>query len=378
MRLDWEAAYLDGRTAARRPATVHITRTGVDVALRESGTRFFWPFREIRQTQGTYAGEQVRLERGGELAEALLIGDIGFLSAARAASPEAAHLHDPARRRFRVGLTFGALLAAIALALGIYYVAIPAFARVAAARVPVAWEEKLGAAIVEHFAPASRRCEDPARQARIDGIVSQLTAKAQPQPYTFRITVVNSGIVNAVAAPGGHIIVFRGLLERTDNAEELAGVLAHEIEHVLHRHITRAIFQQASTGVLMAALVGDVSGVVAYGLEGARTLGELQMSRAAESEADREGMRLLQEAGIDPAGMITFFEKLSKYERERGDDALTRYLRSHPTTAERIATLRGLAAAAPRPERRLLGEDDWNNVKSLCGELPEDSRSPQR
>ncbi len=378
MRLDWEAAYLDGRTAARRPATVHITRTGVDVALRESGTRFFWPFREIRQTQGTYAGEQVRLERGGELAEALLIGDIGFLSAARAASPEAAHLHDPARRRFRVGLTFGALLAAIALALGIYYVAIPAFARVAAARVPVAWEEKLGAAIVEHFAPASRRCEDPARQARIDGIVSQLTAKAQPQPYTFRITVVNSGIVNAVAAPGGHIIVFRGLLERTDNAEELAGVLAHEIEHVLHRHITRAIFQQASTGVLMAALVGDVSGVVAYGLEGARTLGELQMSRAAESEADREGMRLLQEAGIDPAGMITFFEKLSKYERERGDDALTRYLRSHPTTAERIATLRALAAAAPAPERRLLAGDDWNDVKSLCGELPPASRSPRR
>jgi len=348
------------------------------VALRESGTRFFWPFREIRQTQGTYAGEQVRLERGGELAEALLIGDIGFLSAARAASPEAAHLHDPARRRFRVGLTFGALLAAIALALGIYYVAIPAFARVAAARVPVAWEEKLGAAIVEHFAPASRRCEDPARQARIDGIVSQLTAKAQPQPYTFRITVVNSGIVNAVAAPGGHIIVFRGLLERTDNAEELAGVLAHEIEHVLHRHITRAIFQQASTGVLMAALVGDVSGVVAYGLEGARTLGELQMSRAAESEADREGMRLLHEAGIDPAGMITFFEKLSKYERERGDDALTRYLRSHPTTAERIATLRALAAAAPAPERRLLAGDDWNDVKSLCGELPPASRSPRR
>ena len=378
MRLDWEAAYLDGRTAARRPATVHITRTGVDVALRESGMRFFWSFREIRQTQGAYAGEQVRLERGGELPEALLIGDIGFLSAARAASPEAAHLHDPGHRRFRVGLTFGALLAAIALALGIYYVAIPAFARVAATRVPVAWEEKLGAAIVEHFAPASRRCEDPARQARIDGIVAQLTAKAQPQSYTFRITVVNSGIVNAVAAPGGHIVLFRGLLERTDSAEELAGVLAHEVEHVLHRHITRAIFQQASTGVLMAALVGDVSGVVAYGLEGARTLGDLQMSRAAESEADLEGMRLLQEAGIDPTGMITFFEKLSKYERERGDDTLTRYLRSHPTTAERIATLRALAAAAPAPERRLLPGDDWNDVKSLCGELPAASRSPRR
>jgi predicted Zn-dependent protease len=377
LRLDWDAAYLDGRTAARRPATVHITRTGLDVALPESGSRFFWTFREIRQTQGTYAGEQVRLERGGELAEALLIGDVGFLSAARAASPEAAHLHEPARRRVRVGLTFGALLATIALAVGIYYVGIPAFARVAAARVPVSWEEKLGTAIVDHFAPVSRRCEDPARQARIDEIVARLTAKA-PQPYTFHITVVDSGIVNAVAAPGGHIILFRGLLERTDSAEELAGVLAHEIEHVLHRHVTRAIFQQASTGVLMAALVGDVSSVVAYGLEGARTLGDLQMTRAAESEADREGMRLLQEAGVDTKGMITFFEKLSSRERDRGGDSLARYLRTHPTTSERIATLRALAAAAPPPAGRLLPDDDWDDVKSLCGELPAGSSSPPR
>jgi predicted Zn-dependent protease len=369
VRLDWDAAYLDGRTAARRRATVHITRTGLDVTLPESGTRVFWPFREIRQTQGAYAGEQVRLERGGELSEALLIGDVGFLSAARATAPEAAHFHDPARRRVRIGLTFVALVAAIALAAGIYYVGIPAFAAVAAARVPVSWEEKLGAAIVDHFAPASRRCEDPLRQARIDGIVAALTAKARPQPYMFRITVINSSVVNAVAAPGGQIILFRGLLERTDSAEELAGVLAHEVQHVLHRHVTRAIFQQASTGVLMAALVGDVSSVVAYGLEGARTLGDLQMSRAAEAEADREGMRLLQEAGIDAQGMITFFEKLSRHEGGRGD-AVPRYLRTHPTTTERIATLRALAAAAPKPERRLLPDADWNDVKSLCGELP--------
>lgn len=376
MRLDWDAAYLDGRTAARRRATVRITRTGLDVALAEDGARFFWPFREIRQTQGTYAGEQVRLERGGELSEVLLMADVGFLSAARAASPEAGHLHDPARRRFRAGLTFGALVTAVALGLGIYYVVIPAFAEVAAARVPVAWEESLGRAIVDHFAPTARRCADPVRQARIDAIVAQLTAKARPQPYTFRVTVVNSGVVNAVAAPGGNIIVFRGLLERTDSAEELAGVLAHEVEHVLHRHVTRAIFQQASTGILMAALVGDVSSIVAYGLEGARTLGTLQMSRAAERDADRDGIRLLQAAGIDTAGMITFFDKLSTRERG-GDDIVPRYLRTHPTTAERIATLRTLAAAA-RPTGRLLPDEDWNGIKNLCGEVPAEARSPRR
>ncbi|HEV8584588.1 MAG TPA: M48 family metallopeptidase [Methylomirabilota bacterium] len=376
MQLDWPASYLDGKTPVRRPASVRITRTGLEVTLTDKGTRVFWPFREIRQTQGTYKGEQVRLERGGELSEALLLGDIGFLSAARATAPDAAHFHNPATRRFRFELTFVALLGAVALALGMYFIGIPALARVAASRVPVAWEERLGAAIVDHFAPADGRCEDPARQAKIDAIVAMLAARARPQPYTFRITVLNDGVVNAVAAPGGHIIVFRGLLERTDSAEELAGVLAHEIEHVLHRHVTRAIFQQASTTMLLTAVVGDVSGALAYGLEGARALGDLQMSRAAETEADREGMRLLQEAGIGTEGMITFFEKMSS--RERGSpDTLTRYLRTHPTTGERIASLRALAASVPKPERRLLADDDWTDVKRLCGAAPAPARRRQ-
>ncbi len=121
-----------------------------------------------------------------------------------------------------------------------------------------------------------------------------------------------------------------------------------------------------------------MSGVVGYGLEGARTLGDLQMSRAAESEADHDGMRLLQEAGIDTQGTITFFEKLSSHERGRGNDSLTRYLRTHPATAERVATLRALAATTPKPERRLLPDDDWTDIRSLCEGLPAPSRSPRR
>jgi predicted Zn-dependent protease len=367
VRLDWDAAYLDGRTAVRRKATVRITRTGLEIAVPETGGKFFWRFGEIRQTQGTYKGEHVRLERGGDFAEALIIADVAFLSAARATSPEAARLHEPARRRFRVGLTLGALLGAVGLALGLYFFAIPAFAAVAARRVPVAWEAKLGESVAEHFAPPARRCEDPQRQATIDAVVAALLAPAQPQPYTFRVAVVNSRVVNAIAAPGGSVIVFRGLLEQTESAEEPAGVLAHEVEHVLHRHVTRAIFQQASTGVLMAALVGDVSGAVAFGLEGARTLGDLRMTRQAEEEADRDGMRLMQQAGIDPAAMVSFFEKLQKTEKGARDSTLSRYLATHPATAERIATLRAMAEAGPKPDKRLLPDVDWNDVKTMCG-----------
>jgi predicted Zn-dependent protease len=366
VRLDWEAVYLDGRSAARQAATVRIGRTALDITLTASGARMLWRYEELRQTQGVYAGEHVRLERGGPLSEALLVADVAFLAAVRAAAPET-RFHDPARRRFRVALTLGALAGAVALALGIYFVALPAAAGVVATRVPVAWEERLGAAIVEHFAPAEARCDDEARQARVAAVAAAVLRPAQPTPYAFTVTVVNSDIVNAVAAPGGAVIVFRALLDHTDSAEELAGVLAHEFQHVLHRHATRAIFQHASAGVLMASVVGDVSAVVAFGLEGARMLGDLSMSRQAEAEADREGIRMLHEAGIDTAGMVTFFEKLT---RLSGDAGRGKYLRTHPAPADRLATMRALSAAWSRPAGRLLPDYDWRDVKRICGSEP--------
>jgi predicted Zn-dependent protease len=362
LRLDWEAAYLDGRSAARRRATARIGRTALEITLADTNTRLLWPYREIRQTQGHYAGEHVRLERGGELSEALLVSDIAFLSALREMAPDT-HFHNPARRRFRVGLIFVAAIAAIALGVGLYLVALPAMAGVAAERVPVHWESKLGDTIVQHIAPASERCTDEPRQARVDAIAAAVLKPVTPTRYTFRIAVVNSDTVNALAAPGGAIVVFRGLLERTESAEELAGVLAHEFQHVLHRHATRAIFQHASAGILMAAVVGDVSAVVAFGLEGARMLGDLSMSRQAEAQADRDGMQMLREAGIDTAGMVTFFEKLAEL---HGDPGHGKYLMSHPAPQERLATLRAMSAQWPRPATRLMPDYDWNDIKSMC------------
>jgi beta-barrel assembly-enhancing protease len=370
LRLDWEAAYLDGRSAARQRATARIGRVALEITLADSNTRLLWPYREIRQTQGMYAGEQVRLERGGELSEALLVRDVGFLSALREAAPDT-HFHNPARRRFRVGLIVVASVTAIALGVGLYLFVLPAVAGVAAERVPVQWEARLGDAIVEHVAPVSARCVDGDRQARIDALAAAVLKPAATSGYTFRIAVADTPTVNALAAPGGAIVVFRGLLDRTESAEELAGVLAHEFQHVLHRHATRAIFQHASAGILMAAVVGDVSAVVAFGLEGARMLGDLSMSRQAEAQADRDGMQLLHEAGIDTAGMVTFFEKLAEL---HGDPGRGKYLMSHPAPQERLATMRALSAQWPRPATRLMAGYDWSDIKSICASgLPPES-----
>jgi predicted Zn-dependent protease len=372
---DWQGQHLDGVSAVRRPVTVRIARTGLELAPRDGGAARFWPFTEIRQTQGTYAGEVVRLERGGDLAEALLVDDVAFLRALHATSPEATRrFHDPARRRRRVALTAGAGVGVIALTVALYLWAIPALAGVAAARVPVAWESALGDAVVAHFAPAGRRCEDARRQETVDAIVSALLQGAPGQPYRFRVAVVDDATVNALAAPGGALVIFRGLLARTESAEELAGVLAHEIQHVLHRHGTRMIFQHASTGLLLAAVAGDVSGVMAFGLEAARMLGDLRHSRQNEEEADRDGLRMLMAAGIHPAGMIEFFRKMAAHEGAGG--VLPRYLSSHPASADRVARLTALAASAP-PAPPLLPDHDWTDVRTMCGSAPR-PESPAR
>jgi Zn-dependent protease with chaperone function len=363
----WDAHYLDGRTPVRRPARVTIGQSGLEITLAESGTAFRWPLTEVRQTQGYYAGEQVRLEHGDEGGEALLIGDVAFLTALRAAAPGAAGaFHDPSRRRFRVGLTVLAAVAAVVVGAGLYVWGIPAVADLAADRVPVAWEIAVGEAAMAQLAPAARRCQDPGRQRRIDEVAGVLLRTLPESRYPFQVTVVDHPAVNAFAAPGGFIVVFRGLLERTDSAEELAGVLAHEIQHVLHRDATRAILRQASTAILVAALVGDASGVLAFGVESARLLGDLRHSREAERAADRDGLRMLRAAAIDPEGMLEFFRTLEAL--EGSTPAVVRYLSTHPAPGDRLDDLRALAATGPRPAPvKLLAGHDWDEVRTICG-----------
>ena len=340
-------------------------RGGLEV-ITETGGTLWWPYGEIRQTQGFYEGEQVRLERGRDLTEALLVGDAGFLASLHAIAPEpASRFHHPGRRSRRVWLTALAAVAVLVIGAALYLWGIPAAAGVVAARVPVSWEERLGHAIVEHLVPAGKACAEPARQRVIEDLVRRLTASLPRQPYTFRVTVVNDATVNALAAPGGFIVVFRGLLERARTPEELAGVLAHEIEHVLQRHATKALVQHVSTGFLLTALTGDVSGVMAYGVQSARVLGALRYSRAAEEEADAEGMRLLLAARIDPAGMIAFFEGIGR--QGSAAPAVLKYLSTHPASGDRVARLQRLARAGVQaPPVRLLEGYDWPDIRRIC------------
>lgn len=274
------------------------------------------------------------------------------MSAATPAPPTSA---GPVRQQ-RVVLVLGGIIAAVVVA---YVWVLPMVGGLLALRVPVEWERQLGDAVADELAPADAVCGDPVLVGALDDLVARLAGSLPDSPYEFRVSVVDDTLVNAFAAPGGRIMVMRGLLERTETPEELAGVLAHEMQHVELRHGTRALLRQLPVQAVLAVVGGGGGGGAAL----VGTLGALRFSRGDESEADAEGMRLLLAAGVDPQGMIDFFDELESITGSA--PATLTYFSTHPATGERRARLAELAegAAASTP---LATAAEWSEIAGRC------------
>ncbi|MGB4893316.1 MAG: M48 family metallopeptidase, partial [Nitrospira sp.] len=222
------AHYLDGRTATRHGVTLTVAPATLHIVMPDGSTKQ-WPYDEIRQTQGTYQGEPVRLEFGPEPAEAIVISTAALLDDIHEAAPALArHFHNPARRNARIGWTLCAAVGVVLMVVGLYRWGIPGIASAATPYIPVAWEESLGRQVVAHLAPETQQCRDPERLRKLDHIVQTLAATHPASPYRITLSVVDAPTVNAFAAPGGRLVILRGLLEQTASPEQLAGVLAHE------------------------------------------------------------------------------------------------------------------------------------------------------
>ncbi|MFQ5464902.1 MAG: M48 family metallopeptidase [Thermodesulfobacteriota bacterium] len=358
MKSRWQAFYYDGKTAERHDAEVEITPRSLLVTVGRDVRE--WGHDEFSLTQGDREGQPVRIERGEE---ALIIKAPDFLPSlsGMASGPGKRFGAAPggAKRRLLIPVL---ALAALTLGLLGYLIVIPRAASFAAAKVPPSVEDRLGAAFVRDLAGAMEECDSPGIVSAVSAITGALEEAARPHPYRFKVHIFKDETVNAFAAPGGHIVLFTGLIEATKTPEELAGVLSHEMEHVLLRHSTEGIFQDMSTGMLLTLLLGDLDGISGA----ARTLGNMSHSRAREEEADREGAGLLMRAGINPGGMISFFERLGGAGGGGDGTRLLKYLSTHPLTGERIDYLKGLTGPGPRGTSPLLPGVDWKEAKSAC------------
>jgi beta-barrel assembly-enhancing protease len=187
----------------------------------------------------------------------------------------------------------------------------------------------------------------------------------------YRFYVVNAAQVNAFAVPGGHVYLNRGLIERARNMSELAGVLAHEIAHVEHRHgIDQMERAQGANLALTAAYV--LLGRAPTGIEEAAigVGGQLYFarhSREAENEADASAVGLLVRARIDPNGLTSFFNVLLS-EQQRQPGSVEQWFSTHPLTTDRVAnTQRMIAQVSPAQLRGL--RQDSNDFQSMRNRL---------
>lgn len=152
----------------------------------------------------------------------------------------------------------------------------------------------------------------------------------------FEFEVVNDPNVNAFSLPGGHIYINSGLIAQADHADMLAGVVAHEISHVIARHVIKQVEQQQAIGAIGSILLGQNPGVlqslVAQILAGGAMA---RFSRADEKEADDLGLKYMTAAGYDPHGMLDMFQKLLSLEKGH-PGAVERFFADHPMTDQRI------------------------------------------
>lgn len=217
--------------------------------------------------------------------------------------------------------------------------------------------------------------DDPAVHRYVNTLGNRIQRQegARDIPYTFY--VVNSNEINAFAVPGGFVYVNRGLIERTDNLAELAGVLAHEIGHVEARHSAEMMerTQAANVGVGIAAVLlgGPPSGVAGAAVDIGAQAWFASHSREAENEADAIAVDLLPRAGIDPNGLVTFFMELIA-ERERSPSQLEQWFSTHPLTEERIANVRALirASEAAQSGNLTANSSDYRSFQQRVASLP--------
>lgn len=221
-------------------------------------------------------------------------------------------------------------------------------------RIPIEQERQLGELVFAREKPALKLIgRGPAAQA-----VSEIGARlTQGSAYRYRFYLAQSPEVNAYAVPGGTVVVYTGLLARADSAEELAGVLAHEVQHVERRHSLKALVHGLGLSALASLALGDASGGVAAGM--AQQLAGLSFSREQESDADLHGLDALRRAGIAPQGMLRFYRKLASSQ----GGATPAMLSTHPTSDARFAALEAeLGKKGGWPARPL--PYDWGTIKA--------------
>jgi predicted Zn-dependent protease len=216
---------------------------------------------------------------------------------------------------------------------------------------------------------------DPEANRYINVLGDQIASKTSRADLDWHFYIVDSKEVNAFAVPGGYVYVNRGLIERTSNMDELAGVLGHEIGHVVRRHSIKQMEKEqgANVGITLACVLTNICNNQAAGalINVGGTAVFARFSRQDEAEADQEAVTNTIRAGISPRGIVTMFQKLID-ERKSHPSAVEGFFATHPLEEDRIAAVTATINSIPAAQLRGLSTNssNYNSFVSRVRSLP--------
>ncbi len=363
--------YYDGLTANPRTVTCSIQGTEASGFLEITDLELnhevaHWPQGSLFPVPGK-SGELRLASTSAPEGARVVFSDREIAARARGELPMLArHRQKHTRRQFRIIGLSSMAIASVVLA---YIYGIPLLAGQVVGLIPPEMETRFGEKIVVQMADALEESGgltlcDPDPESLPNRAIQRFTEAALEgtyAPFDVSVQVVANSIPNAFALPGGRAFYFQGLLDKTETADEFAGVLAHEIGHVVHRDGMKQLIATAGTGLLVGFVLGDITGLSVAGTVGAALI-NTSFSRDAEREADRFSLAVAQRRAFEPTGLADLLERISDDDASAQIFAL---LSTHPLTQERRAALEEInpleTAAIPA-----FSEEEWQAIKSMC------------
>jgi Zn-dependent protease with chaperone function len=245
-------------------------------------------------------------------------------------------------RRLRLAVGF---LGVFAVLWALLYVSTGWMVRQLVQRIPASFEKGLGDEMMAELRQECAFADETETAGRLRGLVDRL-ARAQPAGgLKFQVHVLEEPVPNALAAPGGHILVTTGMLDMGSSSEEVAGVLAHEMAHLRARHSLHKLLNGLGARLVVKLFVGGQRGLLRTVAQSSSLMIQQGFSRQFEQEADDRAWACLVAAKVDPRGLTSFLRKIEA--EEARDRRLmqklgmveVRAFSSHPATAERIRRL---------------------------------------
>ena len=348
--------FFDGVSSRRRQVTLTLS-DALEIA-EDGATPVRWVYADLRRADGppgilrlaaTSAAPLARLE----IRDAALAAEV----AARCT-----RLDEYRTTRSGVAKIVGWSVAAAVSIVCVVLFGVPLAADRLAPLVPKPVERRIGdAAEVQMKTIFGRNvCEDPAGKAAFNKLVNRLRDAAGLDD-TMTAGVLPTAVPNAFALPGGKVFVLKGLLDKAQSPDELAGILAHELGHLKHYDNLRGLIYNGGTSFLIGLLFGDITGSSAV-IFASRSLVEASYSREAETGADTFAIEIMHALGRSPKPAA---ELLFRITGKEGGSGLTNILASHPLTENRLARMTKEDRPASGPP--LLTDKEWQALKGICG-----------